>query len=1580
VTGSQREGAPGEGATEPIPEGTLTHLPSSARGPNPEPAKNTAQEPAAPEGTLTHTPSSRSGPSPEPGGPSPGAGTLTHSPSSGQGAVPEGTLTHEPSSGGVPRVSEVSSQAGLEWLQGKASSGSLTQGLGPDVCPDDSSRWEVGQVLAGIYRVDSLLGEGGMGAVYRVRHTEWGVDLAIKTPLPRLFANPVALQRFQREAETWIDLGLHPNVARCYYVREVEGTPRIFVEFVRGGTLKEWLAERRDPADWKTLLRLALEAADGLAFAHSRGLVHRDVKPANCLLSERGTLRITDFGLVKVSSGPPEEVVTPTQSTGPPRGSSGPELTHFEAGMGTPEYAAPEQWSAASAVDARADVYSWGVLLWEIVTGRRPFDAPGDRQPAAVLINRHCFSELPNPRDHRLDLPAQLIELLRRCLAKEPSQRPHSIREAREALAEIYKARCGEVAPRVPPTPRVTAAVLCNRALSLRDLGQNEAARATWEEALRLEPHHPESRYNLGLLAWRAGELRDLELVEQLEAVRVVQTRAWIDELLLARVHVERGDGEAAIELLDEIPPKAQGRSMVKATRAAAEARLRSAQPTGAPLPRFAAHTGELVAWNRRYLLFLFDPVNRMGARPGLTVFGRDGKRRGQLDLQGEERLGRTALAGTEAAALQGEFAVAACLSGSLKVWDLREGSGVPRHNLRGPGPLELLAAEGPRAVSGARIRDQGSERGEASAWDLLRGRRLGTCEHAGPVSAVAIGGDEAWSADATTLKVWALESGELRDSWDLAGVTGIYPCPGGAVLELPGGALRWDRARGEFGRRFSRRALARQVAGGILAEVCGDGVRLWDLERGACARTVAHPADREARALRATFELNPLSTDDLPNASGKRPPPSLVLAQRPGEPLQRVLLRHLTLPWQAPLALARVESSEAALTLQRAFRRHLEAAKRAAKGRTPARALRALGMARAVEGFARHPEALAVAADLGLQCQRSGLATVWEALSLRGGDWEGARSLSFSADGELLAVAGGGEAVVYRVRDGTRVSAFEGSGSIEFLPRGRLRLGRSVLDLEGQGRFELELPQGGLEPELLLHDAQGRLAWSAPGNGMWSLEDGRLLREPSPPRDWRACAALQPAGAWALCQVGARQLAVWDLAAQELIDELACGSAFRLTSLALDSVGRYAAVGGVNADRARIQVWDLRERRLRVNEDWPVEVLDLCFLPANDLLVISDASGVLTLWDHVTGSEIRQLPRQDPPAERVVASPDGVHVAAAGPERVKLIHLDWTLVESPQAEWPSDADDYLLDFCLQRRPCGKRLPDLGDEAALRRWLERPGRAVWTPQELAGLARSLSRAGFGGIGRDQLREALERIREHGLTRQGSSSSSRFRAQAPNTGRSTGRRVTGRSTGRAGKRGTGRQSLAEEEPTVRRRPTQSHSVIPTQSPTQRPTQSRAQEPEPQHAREPEPPVEEPFTPVAAGATLPPSVVLGRLMEQALASVDYTPRTQVPVVAIGVCGVLTVMTGSVARGAGMLLGLALFGGLYWLHRGKCQHAANDAALKLRELLPQALGEALPKDLEAWAAVHPDPFLRGALAGNLPVLLHALGGRGG
>jgi tetratricopeptide (TPR) repeat protein len=158
------------------------------------------------------------------------------------------------------------------------------RGLEPASTLGSDAEWRVGDVVLDLYDVTGILGEGGMGRVYKVHHRGWGVDMAVKTPRPEIFARRGGKEDFVREAETWVDLGVHPNVVSCHYVRTLGGLPRVFAEYVEGGTLEGWIdsgrlyeggVERAVPR----ILDVAIQFAWGLHYAHEQGLVHQDVKP-----------------------------------------------------------------------------------------------------------------------------------------------------------------------------------------------------------------------------------------------------------------------------------------------------------------------------------------------------------------------------------------------------------------------------------------------------------------------------------------------------------------------------------------------------------------------------------------------------------------------------------------------------------------------------------------------------------------------------------------------------------------------------------------------------------------------------------------------------------------------------------------------------------------------------------------------------------------------------------------------------------------------------------------------------------------------------------------------------------------------------------------------------------------------------------------------------------------------------------------------------------------------------------------------------------------------------------------------------
>ncbi|MFN8608134.1 MAG: protein kinase [Vulcanimicrobiota bacterium] len=410
---------------------------------------------------------------------------------------------------------------------------------------------QLGQVLDHRYDVKELVGRGGMGTVYRVRDWDWNVDLAVKVPARHLISDWVAKERFLLEAQTWIELGVHPNIVQCWFVREYEGSPLVFMDYLPAGSLKDWRESGKvSPGQWEAILDLMIQAASGLAYAHEQGLVHRDVKPANLLLREDGRLCVTDFGLVKVTSletsGPSSADLEKLLSELESRGVDEESLTLTRTGtlLGTPEYGAPEQWMAAGNVGVQADIYALGIILYELCAGRRPFDDGVKKVSAAIMLGEHLMTPPPDPRSFRPDIPDRLAQLCLRCLAKDPLQRPGSMLELREEMVALYQTLTARPYPR--PSPRAgtqRADALNNKAVSFWNLGFAQRAFDAWREASKLDGLHPETVYNRTIVQWRQGQIDDAEVFRRLAQVKATHPHlgTYLGYFLL-----ERGDAQSA--------------------------------------------------------------------------------------------------------------------------------------------------------------------------------------------------------------------------------------------------------------------------------------------------------------------------------------------------------------------------------------------------------------------------------------------------------------------------------------------------------------------------------------------------------------------------------------------------------------------------------------------------------------------------------------------------------------------------------------------------------------------------------------------------------------------------------------------------------------------------------------------------------------------------------------------------------------------------------------------------------------------------------------------------------------------------
>ena len=270
------------------------------------------------------------------------------------------------------------------------------------------------------YRVVRLLGKGGMGEVYQAEDTKLGRRVALKL-LPKHFAAVGdRRERFEREART-VALLNHPSIVTIHSVEEVDGLPFLTMELVEGRTLAESIPAKGLPLD--RFLKIAIPLADAVAAAHQRGVLHRDLKPANVMVTSDSRVKVLDFGLAKLK----EEVAAADAGSLPTD-----ELTGEGRMLGTVAYMSPEQ-AEGKAVDQRTDIFSLGIVLYEMASGERPFK--GD---SSVSIFTAILRDEPSPITQvRPDLPRDLARIIRHALAKDPEHRYQTAKDLRNDLEEL---------------------------------------------------------------------------------------------------------------------------------------------------------------------------------------------------------------------------------------------------------------------------------------------------------------------------------------------------------------------------------------------------------------------------------------------------------------------------------------------------------------------------------------------------------------------------------------------------------------------------------------------------------------------------------------------------------------------------------------------------------------------------------------------------------------------------------------------------------------------------------------------------------------------------------------------------------------------------------------------------------------------------------------------------------------------------------------------------------------------------------------------------------------------------------------
>ncbi|NUM35925.1 MAG: protein kinase [Candidatus Brocadiae bacterium] len=337
-------------------------------------------------------------------------------------------------------------------------------------------KWEIGQIIDEKYEIQDIIAKDSNKIIHKVKHCQWNIPLAVRSQMEK-----ESQVRFFNQAQRWVELGKHPNVVGAYYVQNICGVPRLFVEYVSNGkTLDFFMAAHKQDMEIELILDIAIQIAWGMKHAHQKGLLHGDLRPANIFITEEGEAKVADF-----------------------RSREGINLEY------TP-YMPPEQFEKDRPMETSVDIYSFGMILYELCTGELPFKVAKRIEGEEALENfRNILLTQPPLPPHKVEpkIPVSFSDTIMRCLALEPKERIEDFDEIARTLQEIYLQFSGFSYPREAPNEAALMAVdWNNRALSFLDFGQEEKAQEYLEEAVKSDSQCTGALINLHLLKLRKGK------------------------------------------------------------------------------------------------------------------------------------------------------------------------------------------------------------------------------------------------------------------------------------------------------------------------------------------------------------------------------------------------------------------------------------------------------------------------------------------------------------------------------------------------------------------------------------------------------------------------------------------------------------------------------------------------------------------------------------------------------------------------------------------------------------------------------------------------------------------------------------------------------------------------------------------------------------------------------------------------------------------------------------------------------------------------------------------------------------------
>ena len=409
-----------------------------------------------------------------------------------------------------------------------------------------SERWKVGDSIENRYEIYQILG-GGMGVVYICYDHEDRIPFALKTFQDRYLKNQDMRDRFIREAETWVELEKHRNIVKAVGVMNIQRIPYIILEYIAnpemgGADLGRWI---RHGLEVPQVLNFAVQFCDGMDYAYKKvGMVHRDIKPGNILVTQDRVVKITDFGLVKTAF---EESFGEDflETDGEATFSEGVSFTHTKEFMGTVPYMSPEQYRNPREVDIRSDIYAFGAVLYEMLTGRFVFEAV----TSEAFVHCHLHEQPPSPGSKVPGLSEDLDAVVLHCLAKDPAERYSTFDVVGEELARIYRTLTGEEIIQVANGEALEAWEWSNKGVSLSALDRKEEAIECHDRALDIDPGYATAWSNKGVSLSDLGSHEEaIECHDRALDIDPGVSKAWFNK---GASLYALGRHEAAIECYD---------------------------------------------------------------------------------------------------------------------------------------------------------------------------------------------------------------------------------------------------------------------------------------------------------------------------------------------------------------------------------------------------------------------------------------------------------------------------------------------------------------------------------------------------------------------------------------------------------------------------------------------------------------------------------------------------------------------------------------------------------------------------------------------------------------------------------------------------------------------------------------------------------------------------------------------------------------------------------------------------------------------------------------------------------------------